>query len=82
MTGPSPAKRTDTGLPNHVYDLVVLLQQASEDVVRYEAFAEDARTAGDEEMAGWCKELADSDREIVARATRMLAARLPTSTGD
>jgi len=33
-------------------------------------------------MAGWCEELADSDREIVARATRMLAARLPTSTGD
>ena len=81
MTGPtadpSPAKRTETGLPNHVYDLVVLLQQASEDVVRYEAFAEDARLAGDHEMVDWCKELADSDREIVARASRMLASRLP-----
>jgi len=74
---PTTAKRTDTGLPNHVYDLVVLLQQASEDVVRYEAFAADARAAGDGEMADWCGELADSDREIVERASRMLAERLP-----
>jgi hypothetical protein len=44
--------------------------------VRYSAFAGDARTAGDEEFAAWCEELADSDREIVARAKRMLSARL------
>jgi hypothetical protein len=80
--GSSPAKRTETGLPNHVYDLVLLLQQAAEDTVRYEAFAEDARSAGDDEMADWCKELADSDREIVARASRMLASRLPTPADD
>jgi hypothetical protein len=77
-----PAKRTETGLPNHVYDLVLLLQQAAEDTVRYEAFAADARSAGDDEMADWCKELADSDREIVARASRMLASRLPAPTED
>lgn len=70
------AKETGTGLPNHVYDLVLLLQQAAEDVVRYEAFADDAREAGDDELARWCGELADSDREIVARARRMLGARL------
>lgn len=85
MTGPgndaSPAKRTGTGLPNHVYDLVLLLQQAAEDTVRYEAFADDARAAGDDEMADWCKELADSDREIVARASKMLTTRLPAVQG-
>jgi hypothetical protein len=78
----SPAKRAETGLPNHVYDLVLLLQQAAEDVVRYEAFADDARVAGDEELADWCAELADSDRDIVGRAARMLAARLPTGSTD
>jgi hypothetical protein len=72
----SVAKETGTGLPNHVYDLVLLLQQAAEDVVRYEAFAGDAREAGDDELARWCDELADSDREIVARARRMLVTRL------
>lgn len=72
----SVAKDASTGLPNHVYDLVLLLQQAAEDVVRYEAFADDARKAGDDELARWCGELPDSDREIVARARRMLGARL------
>jgi hypothetical protein len=70
------AKDTGTGLPNHVYDLVLLLQQAASDVVRYTAFADDARAAGDGELADWCEELADSDREIVARARRMLHERL------
>jgi hypothetical protein len=72
-----PPKDTSTGLPNHVYDLVLLLQQAASDVVRYTAFAQDARDAGDAELADWLMELADSDREIVDRATSMLRSRLP-----
>ena len=67
-----------TGLADHVYDLVLLLQQAASDVVRYEHFAADARAAGDDEVASWLRELADSDREIVARASGLLATRLPT----
>jgi len=70
------ARDTATGLPNHVYDLVLLLQQAASDVVRYTAFAVDARSAGDEEMASWLEELADSDRDIVERARDMLVSRL------
>lgn len=69
----------ETGLPDHVYDLVLLLQQAASDVVRYAAFAEDARAAGDGELVQWFQELADSDREIVSRARRLLGARLTTS---
>ncbi len=70
------AQTTATGLPHHVYDMVLLLQQAAEDVVRYTAFAADARAAGDDEFADWCEELADSDRKIVDRAKRMLKDRL------
>jgi hypothetical protein len=70
------AKDFPTGLPNHVYDLVLLLQQAASDVVRYSAFADDAREADDDEMAEWLEELADSDREIVERAKAMLVERL------
>ena len=66
----------ETGLPDHVYDLVLLLQQAASDVVRYERFAEDATGASDEELASWLHELADADREIVQRASAMLATRL------
>ncbi len=45
-------------------------------MVRYTAFADDARAAGDDEMVEWLEELADSDREIVDRAKKMLVARL------
>lgn len=69
----------ETGLPDHVYDLVLLLQQAASDVVRYSAFAEDARAAGDHELVEWFDELAASDREIVSRARRLLAERLQTT---
>lgn len=67
---------TTTELPDHVYDLVLLLQQAAEDAGRYERFAEDARAAGDESLEEWLRELAASDREIVTRARSMLAERL------
>ncbi len=73
---PDPARHTETGLPNHVYDLVLILQQAAEDVVRHTAFAQHAREAGDDELAEWCDELAHSDRRVVAQAKVMLAARL------
>jgi hypothetical protein len=76
LSGSDHAQRTGTGLANHVYDLVLLLQQACEDVVRYEAFAKDADAAGDEEMSAWMRALADSDREIAERARGMLRSRL------
>ncbi|MEO7572038.1 MAG: hypothetical protein ABIX10_06335 [Acidimicrobiales bacterium] len=66
----------ETGLPDHLYDLVLLLQQAASDVVRYRAFAEDARGADDQELADWLDELAQKDREIVQGAKRMLNERL------
>ena len=66
--------RTDT--PDHVYDLVLVLQQALEDCVRYAAFARDAEGAGDDELAGWFRGLSDSDRDIAARAKQLLRERL------
>lgn len=68
--------RVRTGVADHVYDLVLLMQQACEDVVRYERFAEDADRAGDEELSHWLRELAASDRDIAARAREMLKQRL------
>ena len=73
MTG---AKETDTGLPDEVYDLVLVLQQAAADVVRYNAFAEDAREAGDIMLTDWFESLAESDRAIVRQARRFVAERL------
>lgn len=66
----------ETGVGDAVYDLVLVFQQALEDCHRYQCFAADARAAGDEEVAAFFAELADSDRDIADRARRMLLARL------
>jgi hypothetical protein len=65
-----------TGVDDPDYDLVLVLQQALEDCFRYQHFAADAAQRGDDELVDFFTELADSDREIAARAKAMLAARL------
>jgi hypothetical protein len=75
--GPPPSRGQDeTGVPDHVYDLVLLLQKAVDDVTLAARCASDARTADDEELAQWCESLAATGREVVTRARSMLAARL------
>ena len=70
----------DTGVDDPDYDLVLALQQALEDCFRYQHFAADAAERGDDELAGFFTELADSDRDIAQRAKRLLFARLDRST--
>ncbi len=69
-----------TGTSDPLYDLILLTQQALEDCTRYQHFATDAREAGDDELAQWLDELAQSDHEIAEKAKRLLAARLPRET--
>ncbi len=72
MTAPA----STTGTPDVIYDLLLLAQQALEDCIRYKSFAEDARAAGDDELADWLEELSSSDKEIADRAKSMLKDRL------
>lgn len=64
-----------TGVDDRAYDLVLVLQQALEDCHRYQCFAGDARDAGDEEVAAFFDELAESDASIAQRAKALLLAR-------
>lgn len=66
----------DTGTKDPLYNLILLTQQALEDCLRYQHFAADARDGGDDELADWFEELAQSDREIAERGKTMLKARL------
>jgi hypothetical protein len=66
-----------TGTKDPLYDLILVTQQALEDCLRYQLFAEDAREGGDDELADLSVELADKDRELAERTKRILAARLP-----
>jgi hypothetical protein len=76
MTSTTDRRPLETGTSNSQYDLVLVLQQALEDCVRYQRFAEDARADGDEQLAEFFDELGDSDRDIAERAKAMLVARL------
>lgn len=71
-----PSRAETTGVPIEVDDLVLVLQQALEDTERYRRCADDAAAAGDEELHQFFSELADSDREVVSRATELLLPRL------
>lgn len=67
----------DTGTPDHVYDLIVTLQRALEDAWRFTHFTGDAKAAGDNELADFFRELADSDRDIAVRCQALLHSRTP-----
>jgi hypothetical protein len=74
MTDAAPTKATGTS--DALYDLILVLQQALEDCVRYQHCADDARREGDDELADFFDELAASDTEISQRARELLRHRL------
>lgn len=74
---PSQYDAEPTGVSAEVYALVLVLQQALEDTVRYRRCAAEAAKVGDSELEGFFAELSDSDRDIVQRAQGLLVARLP-----
>lgn len=68
----------DTGVSDAEYDLILVLQQALEDCHRYAHFAEDARLAGDDELADLFDELTRQDRELAGRLRAIAARRFGT----
>ena len=72
----APHTDVSTGVDDPDYDLVLVWQQALEDCFRYQHFAADATERGDSELVDFFTELADSDRDIAARAKQLLLARV------
>jgi hypothetical protein len=68
--------RKATGTSDALYDLILVLQQALADCVRYQHFADDAREGGDGELAAWFDQLGRSDEQIAEHAKHLLACRL------
>jgi ferritin-like metal-binding protein YciE len=66
----------ETGESDATYDLIFVLQQALEDCYRYAQFAQDAREAGDEELAGVFDELVQQDRDLARKLRALLKARI------
>lgn len=65
-----------TGTKDPLYDLILVTQQALEDCLRYQHFADDAREGSDDELADLFEELAGKDRELAERTKAILSRRL------
>lgn len=68
--------RDATGTGDAVYDLVSVLYHSLQGAETYEFFENDANEAGDEELAGFFREVQDEERRRADRAKQLLATRL------
>ena len=65
-----------TGTPDHHYDLVSVLYHALQGGETSQMYIDDARKAGDEELAAFFEQVQTEDRNRAQRGQQLLAARV------
>ena len=65
-----------TGTPDHHYDLISVLYHALERGETSQMYIDDARKAGDEELAAFFEQVQTEDRNRAQRGQQLLAARV------
>ena len=65
-----------TGMSDVTYTLVSVLYHTLQGIDVAEAYVEDAEDAGDEEVAGFLREMMEEDRKRADRARKLLVKRL------
>ena len=65
-----------TGTPDELYDLVSVLYHALQGGEMNQRYIDDARRAGDEELAAFLEQVQAEDRDRAERAKQLLAGRL------
>lgn len=68
-----------TGTPNTIYDLSSVLFHALEGGASYDTFIEDAEREGDQELAGFFRQVRDEDSDRADWAQELLAERTHTA---
>ncbi|HZA76339.1 MAG TPA: hypothetical protein VE623_08110 [Acidimicrobiales bacterium] len=69
-----------TGTPDEQYDLVSVLYHALQGGETSQRYIDDARKAGDDELATFLGQVQAEDRDRAERAKRLLATRLQLAT--
>jgi hypothetical protein len=69
-----------TGTRDEHYDLVSVLYHALQGGETAQQYIDDARKAGDEELATFFEQVQDEDRERADEAKQLLASRLELTT--
>jgi rubrerythrin len=65
-----------TGTRDESYNLVSVLYHALQAAETYQQYIDDARSAGDEDLAGFFSDLQEQDRQRADRAKQLLSGRL------
>ena len=65
-----------TGTPDHHYDLISVLYHALQGGETSQMNIDDARKAGDEELAAYFEQVQTEDRNRAQRGQQLLAARV------
>lgn len=65
-----------TGTPDHHYDLISVLYHALQGGETSQLYIDDARKAGDEELAAFFEQVQAEDRNRAERGKQLLAARV------
>ena len=65
-----------TGTPDHHYDLISVLYHALQGGETSQMYIDDARKAGDEELAAFFEQIQAEDRNRAQRGQQLLAARV------
>ena len=65
-----------TGTSDENYNLISILYHMLEGAETYELYAEDAEDADDQELAGFFREVQNTNRQLAERAKDLLKQRL------
>lgn len=69
-------KQSNTGSSNQQYDLVSVLYHSLEAAATYEQYIEDAKQAGDNDLASFFQEVKDTNSSLAERAKELLGQRM------
>lgn len=69
-------KQANTGTSNEQYNLVSVLYHSLEAAATYEQYIEDAKQAGDNDLANFFQEVKDTNSTLAGRAKELLGQRM------
>lgn len=72
-------RQANTGTNNEQYNLISVLYHCLEGSATYDQYIQDAKQAGDNDLANFFQEAKDSHSQIAERAKQLLGQRLNRS---
>ncbi|MBF6590078.1 MAG: hypothetical protein IVW57_06030 [Ktedonobacterales bacterium] len=79
MTGATRQAQSQTGTPNHVYDLVSVLYHALKSSTTDQQYIQDAQQAGNDDLVRFFQQLQQEDQQRAEKAKQLLGKTMTPS---